>query len=460
MHNMQMRAWVGLSLLLGSVAVGGQACGSAGVQDDSGLTPEQVCRALFGAECDKSCEASTDCSTGMHCKSGTCAAECGGERYTCSSGRSCTTDGRCSEGGLLPLPGDNGSGGSGNDCVDVTVEFEKEIPNVVLLVDQSGSMCSLFGSKSRWATVKDVLIGQTGEGEDRGIVGELASEVRFGLTTYAAQVRTNGACNASNSATGSIVTGFALTPLVVPLALDNFEAINDEFRPLAIGRGTPTGQAYEATVEALLADEHSGSKIIVLATDGAPGLYNTSSGDVASSAECCPGGECSPSTCGSTTSCGTGSSQTCAKNRVVNAVNLAYPDIRTFVISVGTGSVAVEHLQEVANVGQGLPRNTSGEGAAKYYESGNQEDLVNAFREIIDGVRSCVFALGGEVDLAAASGGSVRLNGVALEMNNQANGWRLNNSSEIELLGQACEDIKSGDPNLEIKFPCGAVIVR
>jgi len=35
-----------------------------------------------------------------------------------------------------------------------------------------------------------------------------------------------------------------------------------------------------------------------------------------------------------------------------------------------------------------------------------------------------------------------------------ADGWQVNTPSELELLGAACEAIKSGDHDLAIKFPC------
>jgi hypothetical protein len=382
----------------------------------------------------------------------------------------CTSDGRCPGGLGGNLGGADGSGGEGNTCVDVTVEFAKEIPNVVLLVDSSGSMCEPLGDANRWDTVKNVLIGETGAGSDTGIVGELESEVRFGLTTYASRFRENSSCNPNGSQNGTVTGNLNLTPLVVPLDIDNYTAIDSQFRTLGVASGTATGQAFEVVAESLRADPAPGSKIIVLATDGEPGLYapngsvaNTSncpnaSCDIDLYRGCCPGGECATTHCTSNATCGTGS--TCARNRVVQAVTNAHPDVRTFVISVGSSSVATDHLQEVANVGLGRPRDASGQDAAKYYTADSQAELVAAFREIIDGVRSCVFALEGEVDLAQASKGTVRLNGNNLVMNNQANGWRLNNESEIELLGAACEAIKSGDPSLEIKFPCGVVVVR
>lgn len=464
---MQMRALATFSILVSFAALAAPACGSAKVEEEGkGKDSNAVCSALFGDECGKACSETDDCATGMHCKEGKCHAECG-TGHSCSDNKTCSADGRCPGLNLPGLGGQNGNGdGDGDSCVDVTVEFDKEIPNVLLLVDQSGSMCSSLDGKTRWDTVKHVLIGEEGTGDDRGIVGELESEVRFGLTTYAARVRNGTSCNNQGDADGDLV----LTPVEVSLALDNYSSIDGAFRDLVVGSGTPTGQAFEAAAEALRADPNPGSKIIVLATDGEPGLYapsgqvsNTTrcpdaSCDVEFHRGCCPGGDCATPVCTSSNSCNVGSS--CARSRVVHAVQNAHPDIRTFVISVGSGSVATSHLQEVANVGVGLDPDVDGQDAAPYYTADSQEELVNAFRSIIDGVRSCVFSLDGEVDLAEANRGTVRLNGELLPMDDQDKGWRLNSNSELELLGEACEAIKSGDPDLEIKFPCGVVVIR
>ncbi|HEX9621466.1 MAG TPA: hypothetical protein VF989_15085, partial [Polyangiaceae bacterium] len=68
-------------------------------------------------------------------------------------------------------------------------------------------------------------------------------------------------------------------------------------------------------------------------------------------------------------------------------------------------------------------------------------------------------SLNGTVDANNAASGQVALDGAPLSYED-ANGWRLNSPTEIELLGDACEAIKHGDHELDISFPCGVIVPR
>ena len=37
------------------------------------------------------------------------------------------------------------------------------------------------------------------------------------------------------------------------------------------------------------------------------------------------------------------------------------------------------------------------------------------------------------------------------------NGWKLNNPTEIELVGTSCQAIKTGDHDVRVTFPCGVI---
>jgi hypothetical protein len=125
--------------------------------------------------------------------------------------------------------------------------------------------------------------------------------------------------------------------------------------------------------------------------------------------------------------------------------------IETYIISVGD-QVSLGHLQDMANAGKGVP--VGGSQNEPYYQALDQQALYDAFQTIINGVRSCVLKLNGTVDPANASKGQVTLDGKPLGYEDP-DGWKLNNPSEIELLGTACDAIKEGDHSLTINFPCG-----
>ena len=74
-------------------------------------------------------------------------------------------------------------------------------------------------------------------------------------------------------------------------------------------------------------------------------------------------------------------------------------------------------------------------------------------------VQNCVFKINGAVDPDAGAAGTVILGGNPL-VYGDPNGWRLNGTSQVEILGTACDSIKSGAvTDLSATFPCGAIVV-
>ncbi len=356
---------------------------------------------------------SSDCPMGTFCGSeGKCTAACVPGDGRCGDDGVCTSRGVCSSdgvGGGLNFPvGAAGAGSGSGACIDIDVEFTPQIPTVLLLVDQSGSMNASFGDGNRWNVLRDVLMD-----EDTGLVKPIEDVVRFGLVLYTGPQGT-GQGNKEPS-------GEACPQLTeVAIGLDNHANMLAEYDPNDWKSETPTGDAINAIVPELEAYQEPGPKVIVLATDGEP--------------------------------------DTCAEpnpqngqEEAIAAVEAAYEkDIRTFVISVGT-DVGEEHLRQVANVGQGFDQNDPQE---RFYVATDADQLASAFAEIVGGVRSCELALGGEVAEGQENQGVVMLDGERLQLDD-ANGYRLTNGSTLELLGDACDAIKVGDHDLSITFPCG-----
>src|SRR5690606_6501036 len=97
-------------------------------------------------------------------------------------------------------------------------------------------------------------------------------------------------------------------------------------------------------------------------------------------------------------------------------------------------------------------------GTAPYYRPEDPDALKNAIANIIGGVRTCSFELSVEVNLAMASTGTVLLDCAAVPFDD-ANGWRMNTPTELELVGDACFDLRASlDPFLFITFPCGTIV--
>ncbi len=395
-----------------TVAVLAASCGS-----DSAEAP---CSSVYAGKCGGTCSSDATCPSGLYCGlSGTCTADCAPGAASCPSGQHCSVRGKC-------LPGAGGAGGSGGEdfidgglvgsggsgagpdgCADVIVNFEKQVPTVMLLIDQSGSMTEAFGNGNRWDVLYKTLMDPS-----TGIVKTLEKDVRFGLALY----------TSNNGSAGGAC------PLLtkVPIGLDNHAKIDAVYAPADPAGETPTGESIDAVSKDLAAFAEAGPKIIVLATDGEPDT------------------------------CAEPNPQNGQDESIAAAQAAFGKDIRTFVISVGD-DVGTGHLQDMANAGVGLP--VGGATKAPYYQALNQQALIDAFNTIINGVRSCVLKLNGTVDEQSAQQGNVVLDGMKLGYND-ANGWKLNSPDEMELLGTACETIKVGDHQLSVTFPCGIVVPK
>lgn len=108
----------------------------------------------------------------------------------------------------------------------------------------------------------------------------------------------------------------------------------------------------------------------------------------------------------------------------------------------------------MANAGRGV---TVDDPDVPYYQAGDPDALLAAFESIIDGVRSCVFTLDGVIQTGFEQTGRVTVNNLEVPYLDP-NGWRANNPSEIELLGDSCVQIQDGEVSIAIEFACDGII--
>ena len=389
------------------------------------------------------CTSNRDCEDSLSCgPDGVCVAACGEAAGTpCGS-----AGGPPGDGPILGLGGADGGGGDGagggEGCIDVDVGFTPQVPTVLLLIDRSGSMdaSDRFGdavqaavaagtytlgdcpsnNNWRWNVVRDVLMNP-----DKGIIKPLEEQVRFGLSLYSSR---NGQVK---SGAPDEVDPTKMCPelIEVPIALGNHAAMLNEFKCSDILDDTPTGESLVAAAATLKAYQEPGPKIIVLATDGEPDNCE------------CPDDHVSwvPAKCNAA-----GLPAQIKADVVATAKGIHEDDITIHVINVSTPSNAglQRHLADVADAGGG-----------EVYDGFSPGALGTAFGDIINGVRSCKIDLDGEIADGKESTGVVTLDGEKLVLDD-ADGWQVNTPSQLELLGAACETIKSGDHALSIKFPC------
>jgi hypothetical protein len=381
------------------------------------------------AKCGDACDASSDCGAGLYCGSDDkCTAQCATSAQ-CASGQTCTANGRCIEGPDFGTGGNgNGGEGGGSSCIDIDVTFKPQTPTVMLLVDRSGSMnapddtfagapawdCDPDDADWRWNVARYVLLHPT-----EGVVKPLEDKVRFGQVLYSGH----------EDETCPDLAG------VVPPALNNHASMLDEFQCNDIYNDTPTKEALEAVVDQLAAFDEPGPKVIVLATDGEPDsceYYDWDNDDywdelgIADQAEADQIGDD-------------------IKQSVVDEAAAAKAlGITVNVIHIAENNGALwTHVQNVAEAGGG-----------NAYQAFDIDALKGAFSSIVNGSRNCIIDLDGSIAEGKESEGSIVLNGEKLELDDP-NGWKMNTASQIELLGDACETIKSeDDPMLSIKFPC------
>ena len=365
-------------------------------------------------KCGEKCDSVIPCVSGKYCGTDqTCTAECIPGDNRCGDGKICGGNGRCLPGTTINLGGSSSGGGNGSFggdtgvCASTDVELGHQLPTVLLLVDQSGSMNAEFGTSDRWQTLRTALMDPA-----MGIVNTLQTQVRFGLTLYSGR---DGAAPCP-----------ALTN-VAP-ALNNFMPIDRAYpQPTsAIIDDTPTGESITAAANILQAVTEPGPKVIVLATDGEPD------------------------------SCATPDPQTPeAKELAVKAAQDAFAaGVFTFYISVGS-EVSAAHATEMANVGQGYPR---GDKMQRFYLANDQAALASAFATIVDGVRTCSFQLNGTVKDGGEADGVVTVDGVSVPLNDP-NGWRLSSPTTVELVGTTCDKVKDkNDHKVAAKFPCGTIV--
>src|SRR5690606_2653267 len=132
-------------------------------------------------------------------------------------------------------------------------------------------------------------------------------------------------------------------------------------------------------------------------------------------------------------------------------------------------------LQDLANAGQGQPVQSRPPGAdcnpgalqgtyadaggsAPVFNPANPDALKADIAGIVGSFRSCTYTLNEDVDPAKANLGTVLVNDVNAAYDDP-NGWRMNSATELELVGDACDAVKTTiDPDVYISFPCDVFV--
>lgn len=324
--------------------------------------------------------------------------------------------------------GDEGTG-TGNDdeglaggadegsipiCAEVNVE--QLVPTLTLLIDRSLSMNQGFDGTNRWQAVYDALMSTN------GFVDQLQAELRLGLATYSASDGTNRPA----------IDECPVLESVAP-AFNNKSAFSSIYeRSLStLIEDTPTGESLIAIAADLAEIDVQGPKGILLATDGAP------------------------DTCDDPDPPNSDAQDDVNVETLGYAQSVVDQGIQIFVLGVDTDAVTNVHLQEMANIGAGLPADGSG-GVAPFYLSDNTDQLVTDIQAIVDSFKSCSFSLDNGIRVEQQCTGTVVLDGVELDCGTD---WELSDSTTLELLGSTCDAFNDGDNHaLAAEWPCEVYI--
>jgi len=362
------------------------ACGgNVGNGPCEGSDPDPTCAQLCGA--------ANPCPTGFYCAAdGTCNADCTGDGTGCATNEFCDPDGVCQP-------------RVDADCPNVTLDTQRIIPTVQLLLDQSGSMTADFGGgQDRYEAMTSALVDSM-----NGVVTQLQGNVVFGASLYTSD--NTGAC--------PDITGVARS-------LNNLTAIEALLTGNAPSAETPTGDSIDVIVADFAANPVAADSvpIIVLATDGEPDT------------------------------CEQPNPQEGQAEAIAAATAAFNAGIRLFIVGV-SDDVGAPHLQDMANAGVGNDPVATGM-QAPFFPADNVAELSTVLQQIIGGIVSCELTLDGSIDPAAAAQGTVTLNGTDLV---EGVDWEVVDADSIRLIGGACDDLL-GDPTASVTatFPCGVIV--
>jgi hypothetical protein len=319
-------------------------------------------------------------------------------------------DGDCVEGQKCNLA--TGTCEVGGDCGEVQFGLERVTPNVLVLLDRSGSMDDDAGGDSRWNVAKSAI------GE---LTARWGDQIRFGLATYSSCLP--GGCSA-----GSIV---------IPIGDGTANAI-DDFLATTVDKGSADGKKVDGDGKleylcdsndpetstgkslAALAGERSllemgHTNAVILLTDGAE------------TKECV--GDCDGP---------------CGAGRLLEQS----PSVKTYVIGLGVNAAAVDEIAKAGGTDASISVKNLGE-------------LSNAFDQVATSIASCDYTLGASPPDTEHLYVYFDDDSVAVP-NDSKDGWSYApDTRRFTLNGEACGRIKAGGvKHIDVVFGCPRPVLK
>ena len=228
-----------------------------------------------------------------------------------------------------PLPVTPGGTDDAGVCGAMEFALQRIPPNVMLVIDRSGSMGNSVGggsATSKWDDLKSAV---------SSLVTNFDSQMRLGAAIFSS----DGNCAAAN--------------IDVPLAAAAGSTVMTKLNAQGPSGNTPTALALDTVIGKGLLNDATRANYVVLATDGLP---NCTDVDVT--------------------------------KRITTLYNQT-PSVKTFVIGMGDGTASdPTTLNAWADAGH-----TARTGGTHYYQTSSPQDLKAAFDAIVGGIVSCDFKM-------------------------------------------------------------------
>jgi hypothetical protein len=348
------------------------------------------------------CVADPDCTTGQHCGTGSrrcLAAGACAQNNDCTQGMMCDAMGHC-------VPG--------SGCGGMALQASRLPPNIMILLDRSGSMHEPIGrgTETRWNTAKAAI---------QMLTTQFDTQARFGLTTYPA---CTGPQTAPDCTPGRVIVDVGdarasmINTFLQPLAdVESMGGMAPNYLCLNNMGCTSTGASLQALVGNMALRDASRANAVLLMTDGAE-------------TAACTGG---------------------TRPNGATAAGHLYaqtPPVRTFAVGMSVDS-SMAQLQAIATAGH----------TGMAYQATDPAGLANALRMIAASLASCDYQLAMQPEDPTQI--YVFFNRVAPQVPmDPANGWTYDAATRtVHFHGTACTQITSGSASdVQIVFGCPAPI--
>ncbi len=294
-----------------------------------------------------------------------------------------------------PGPTDDAGNPIGDDaanCGGMEFALTRVPPNVMLVIDRSGSMAEPISSTSNTSKWQDLLAAMA------PVLSTYDGEIRFGLDLF-------GEGDDASCTPGSIA---------VPVGANHGALIQSTILAAVPNPSTPTAATLDVVIQNGMLNDASRDNLVVLATDGMPNCSQTV-GDV---------------------------------TQRIQTLYSATPSVKTYVIGVGSATASnPAALNSWATAGH-----TAKASSPRYYQSNSAADLKTAFDAIVGGIVSCTFKMAqaapDPTQLYVWSGG------VSVSAST-TNGYTYDaNGPSVTLHGPPCDLLKS-TPNTKIQVVYG-----